>query len=463
MPPLNDFAAGYEKENSNPQSGRKLPLGVIHAKTSTNNNTRTQLPNGKRAFGTFTTNGKQMGKDSSVLEAERPSKKRTIESELELTTSKRFVQSGNSSLTRLFERESVSNSCTGWRVQKEQGLTGWLNFVLQDLHTPDETSTSTFRTLLSLRKDHQRRNSVAAVAQSDSVMQTWDKIEKEIKEGRITIRSDRNIFCDFGLRDKLLQIIFCVDTIWLRPALEVIFQSHIPRSNHHDSNNVYKFLYGKLTKNQDLQSKYDSKTSEWSISPHFFKEFNQYILGSFLRLIILLDRSKKSLAIEKNPCLFTKKTEIRCGHAVVRPVQLKSTKDMLICFSKEFLSGEGDVIRHLAVLGVSVSFQQSALEEYDHFVSNLFSDLRDGVLLARTVDLLQGKGDVLSSKLRVPAISRLQKVCFPLSACILPIFQADIITCCRSTTSGWLSRTTPQLNRLLEPRKVSLRVMKSTQ
>ncbi len=36
--------------------------------------------------------------------------------------------------------------------------------MLQDLHTPDETSTSTFRTLLSLRKDHQRRNSVAAVA-----------------------------------------------------------------------------------------------------------------------------------------------------------------------------------------------------------------------------------------------------------------------------------------------------------
>jgi abnormal spindle-like microcephaly-associated protein len=82
---------------------------------------------------------------------------------------------------------------------------------------------------------------------------------------------------------------------------------------------------------------------------------------------------------------------------------------MLIVFTKDFLSGEGDIVRHLSTLGVSLSFQQTSLDEYDFSVSNISKDLRDGVILVRLYDLLS-KQENLSSRLRVPAISRLQKV-----------------------------------------------------
>jgi abnormal spindle-like microcephaly-associated protein len=159
-----------------------------------------------------------------------------------------------------------------------------------------------------------------------------------------------------------------------------------------------------------VKVKVNSKSYDTYSSPQFCKEFNQFVLSSFLRLATLLDRCKNCKVIERNPCLFTKYGEIRFGSTWFKPLNFKSTKEAVTCFSKEFLSGEGDVIRHLTLLGVNLTFQQCALDEYEFNVSNLFSDLRDGVVLAKIVDIVNEQSDELSSKLRVPAISRLQKV-----------------------------------------------------
>ena len=65
-------------------------------------------------------------------------------------------------------------------------------------------------------------------------------------------------------------------------------------------------------------------------------------------------------------------------------------------------------MRHFSQLGINMTFQQSVLDDYDYAVTNLTLDLRDGVVLAKVVDILTNSE--LSNKLRVPAISRLQKV-----------------------------------------------------
>ena len=62
-------------------------------------------------------------------------------------------------------------------------------------------------------------------------------------------------------------------------------------------------------------------------------------------------------------------------------IRLQASRDMLIAFSRDFLSGEGDVTKHLGYLGYHVSHQQRALDEYDYAVENLATDLRDGVRL----------------------------------------------------------------------------------
>lgn len=54
---------------------------------------------------------------------------------------------------------------------------------------------------------------------------------------------------------------------------------------------------------------------------------------------------------------------------------------MLLSFSRDFLSGEGDLVKHLGFLGYKVSHRQTALEEVDYAVTNLAVDLRDGLRL----------------------------------------------------------------------------------
>lgn len=60
----------------------------------------------------------------------------------------------------------------------------------------------------------------------------------------------------------------------------------------------------------------------------------------------------------------------------------QSTRALLLAFSRDYLSGEGDICKHLTYLGFVASFEQSALEEFDFAVKNLAIDLRDGIRLA---------------------------------------------------------------------------------
>ena len=52
---------------------------------------------------------------------------------------------------------------------------------------------------------------------------------------------------------------------------------------------------------------------------------------------------------------------------------------MLLSFSRDFLAGEGDLVKHLSLLGYRVTHRQTPLEEVDYGVTNLAVDLRDGL------------------------------------------------------------------------------------
>ena len=54
---------------------------------------------------------------------------------------------------------------------------------------------------------------------------------------------------------------------------------------------------------------------------------------------------------------------------------------MLRSFSRDFLAGEGDITRHLGYLGYTVSQDQKPLDEFDYAVTNMATDLKDGVRL----------------------------------------------------------------------------------
>lgn len=60
---------------------------------------------------------------------------------------------------------------------------------------------------------------------------------------------------------------------------------------------------------------------------------------------------------------------------------LQTSKDLLLAFSRDFLSGEGILPRHLGYLGLPVSHAQKPLDEFDFAVKNLAVDLRCGIRL----------------------------------------------------------------------------------
>ena len=68
-------------------------------------------------------------------------------------------------------------------------------------------------------------------------------------------------------------------------------------------------------------------------------------------------------------------------HSLFPPFHAQSSKDMLRSFSRDFLAGEGDITRHLSFLGYNVTIDQKPLDEFDYAVTNMVSDLKDGVRL----------------------------------------------------------------------------------
>lgn len=77
-------------------------------------------------------------------------------------------------------------------------------------------------------------------------------------------------------------------------------------------------------------------------------------------------------------------------------------------FCADMVTAHGDIIRRLRNIDYNLTHKQTYLDEVNYAVISL-NDLRDGTRITRVVEILF-KGDQLSQKLRLPAISKLQKI-----------------------------------------------------
>lgn len=77
-------------------------------------------------------------------------------------------------------------------------------------------------------------------------------------------------------------------------------------------------------------------------------------------------------------------------------------------FCADTVTAHGDIVRRLRIIGYNLTHKQTHLDEVNYAVKSL-NDLRDGTRITRVVEILF-KGNTLSQKLRLPAISKLQKI-----------------------------------------------------
>ncbi|KAK9403976.1 abnormal spindle-like microcephaly-associated protein like [Crotalus adamanteus] len=283
-----------------------------------------------------------------------------------------------------------------WKEKQQRGFTWWLNFVL----TPDDFTlktdisqvntsclilgTETYKSSVpkaptkeeaSLRayttrcKLNKLRRSACRLFTCEEMVKAIKRLEIEIEAKRLLVRKDRHLWKDIGERQKILSWILCYNPLWLRIGLETIFGELIALESNSDVMSLAIFILNRLLWNPDIAAEYRHPTV-----PHLYRDGHEEALSKFtlkklLLLVCFLDRAKVSRIIEHDPCLFFKNAEF------------KSSKEILLVFSRDFLSGEGDLSRHLGFLGFPVNHVQTPLDEFDFAVTNLATDLQCGIRL----------------------------------------------------------------------------------
>ncbi|KAK3735717.1 hypothetical protein QZH41_010154 [Actinostola sp. cb2023] len=316
-----------------------------------------------------------------------------------------------------------------WIEKQEQGFARWLNFMLTP---PDDcelmwqsqanankdpgsmTVTATKSTTssqpkapsreeLSLkaytarRKMARLRRGACLLYQSEPVVCIIRKIEAEVEQGRLSIRPDKKMHADLGIKRNIVNMILSYNPLWLRIGLEITFGEILPVQSNSDVNGLTRFLTDRMLGNPDLAHAYAHPKVPGLFKDGYLEQLARYTLKKFLFLVLFLDRAKLTRIIDHDPCLFTKEADF------------KSSRSLLLTFSREYLRGEGDITKHLSYLGFAVTHQQRPIDEVDYAVTNVATDLRDGLRLTRVIELLTHNWQ-LTQNLRIPAISRLQKI-----------------------------------------------------
>ncbi|KAL6108354.1 aspm [Pungitius sinensis] len=311
-----------------------------------------------------------------------------------------------------------------WIEKQERGFTWWINYVL----TPDDFRVNTevakvnavtlvvsgdddkysvpkaptkeemsFSTYTARRKLNRLRRSACQLFASEALVKAIQRLELEVEAKRLLVRKDRHLWKDIGERRKLLHWLLSYNPLWLRIGLETIFGELISLESNSDALGLALFILQRLLWNPDIAAQF-----RHAKVPHLYRDGHEEALSRFtlkklLLLVCFLDKAKEARLIEHDPCLF-------CLDA-----EFKTSKDLLLAFSRDFLSGEGILPRHLGYMGLPVSHVQRPLDEFNFAVKNLAVDLKCGIRLVRVMELLIQDWS-LSAKLRLPAISRLQKV-----------------------------------------------------
>ena len=228
-------------------------------------------------------------------------------------------------------------------------------------------SNNGYNEFLQKKSDMINREKAAAIYHDLSTI--IGCIEQSVHTRSLSLRDDRDILIDLGLQQELLNIIFNYELPWIRLGLETIFGEIIslPISQKNFNNN-YQFpcesgcMKWKNILKVFIQEKFFIHESLLSVSKFQIKSLKemkgQYLLKKFLFLVLFLDNAKNNNLLNL-PILFT------------RDSSLKSSKDVLLDFSKELMKGGGDFIRHLNSIGYSVSYVQTPLGEFDFIITDV--------------------------------------------------------------------------------------------
>jgi hypothetical protein len=317
------------------------------------------------------------------------------------------------------------------------------------------------------------------------------ELQEEIANKKLLVRADRPVYADVGLQEELITLLNNYHPVWLCLGLEAVLGGPVLKHEKCSLRHIFSATTGKtplrkngkrkmpqalrqvilnhLVKDSQIAKKFrlvrnlkmpiDGSTSANDGGNGFMsnkkringREYYDALMETFilkfLMLVLFLDRAveQRSDTFVHFPCLFRTtctpsdtKNDEKQTQAQQQPLypgtsaatNVKKSQLMVTEFCRFFLAAEGRIDKHLKQLGYVLTHEQMPLDEMNLEVKNLAVDLRDGIILAKLMELLTASPSApqdttdttdsqqlqaertqkLSSFLRIPALSRLQKV-----------------------------------------------------
>uniref|UniRef100_K3WS99 Calponin-homology (CH) domain-containing protein n=1 Tax=Globisporangium ultimum (strain ATCC 200006 / CBS 805.95 / DAOM BR144) TaxID=431595 RepID=K3WS99_GLOUD len=362
----------------------------------------------------------------------------------------------------------VDSNTQRFMEEEIQAQDGEINHGSKRRRTKRKFDFSSLRVLAQTRIESLWTRSAYDIYHSPTMDDILFDLQEEISKKKLSSRGDRPVYADVGLQEELIALLNNYHPVWLRLGLEAVLGQKVmkeercslrsmfsiptkknskptkmPRAlrriilNHlvHDSQVARKFRLVKNLRTPMDGSLNVSDAGSGRAAKNYFvnkkknitgREYFDALMDSFILKFLMLIKffdTAVDYRVDKFmhfPCLF-RVSPVSAGKKSQDnnddEKRIKSSQRMVAEFCRLFLSSEGRIDKHLKQLGYVLKHQQTPLDEIDVEIKNLAVDLRDGVRLAKLMEALtsstqsnESASKPLSSYLRVPALSRLQKV-----------------------------------------------------
>ncbi|KAI1718105.1 calponin homology (CH) domain-containing protein [Ditylenchus destructor] len=231
------------------------------------------------------------------------------------------------------------------------------------------------------------------------------KIDEIVNSDKISVRKGVIISSNIGIQMGLLRLLLCFHPVWLKLALETVFQVSIVFpdtpgiANMRFVPTISNFIMHNLLKNMSILKKGYKK--QFVLPPEAIQEMHRFFLSKLCQLLFLIEKLVERCVVPNLPCMFLKNSSY------------KSISDIFAFLSQEVIAGDANIQKALARVKFTPTYKQTIFEEFDYKVKNFYNDLSDGIILGRLLEILSakdGKMERIVSRLRDPAGDRVRKI-----------------------------------------------------
>uniref|UniRef100_A0A0N5ABA0 Calponin-homology (CH) domain-containing protein n=1 Tax=Syphacia muris TaxID=451379 RepID=A0A0N5ABA0_9BILA len=228
------------------------------------------------------------------------------------------------------------------------------------------------------------------------------QLDNMLQKGAFKIRAEVHLFSDVGLQIRLLKMLFSLHIFWLRCGLEAVFNVSFNGLSCNLHRKLVRFVIRHFFKEPAILSnpKYAKGRNRSVITELGREELGRNFQSKFYRLLYSVDCTKSEARFSKQtPNVFLSESSF------------KNIEDVVNVLQKEILSGAVNASKLLSRIGVGVKYRQGFLDEYHYFVKDLYTDLSDGVILCRLIEVVYNlQPDSIGWSLRNPSGDRLRKL-----------------------------------------------------